>query len=466
MKTPNDSPKSSRKSRWNPAILALLQHATRDKAAEAAGINTAALYRWQKDPEFQAALLEARREVFGQAMGRVQQASNPAVDTPIEIMNEGEISPVSLQTLAKPRTSQSGKPALLTRDIVQIGETLCRNHYQSGRLGLQRQPLSLRPSRLWALDRSHGLGGLPVPPGDPARHPRSAPPGTRQRRLLRPAGGHYSGEQPRCIHRGASVRGSVEPVGFPILGRARVARRSRRRPGGRRAEPAARRQCRPAVLTQLVSGELLFPARRLREVLVLGAAGNPDGLRRFGAAVHLVLEGHQRRRTHRAKAGHPQSRSGGKLFDLPDKPNRIEPMTHAATRLLAWNREADTPVLLAACDGLIAHDRAGQAIRIWNKLAELHRIPYPVLAPDSGRSLTNGDFTMLPISQGFDWRLPGVGGVATLLDERPAGLRISFSGRQPENCDVLNQFRRIRAGALLEAVGRGEFVLHGLRSRA
>src|ERR1039457_2116382 len=52
-------------------------------------------------------------------MGRVQQASNPAVDTPIEIMNEGEISPVSLQTLAKPRTSQSGKPALLTRDIVQ-----------------------------------------------------------------------------------------------------------------------------------------------------------------------------------------------------------------------------------------------------------------------------------------------------------------------------------------------------------
>src|ERR1022692_505179 len=90
MKTPNDSPKSSRKSRWNPAILALLQHATRDKAAEAAGINTATLYRWQKAPEFQAALLEARREVFGQAMGRVQQASNPAVDTPIEIMNEGE----------------------------------------------------------------------------------------------------------------------------------------------------------------------------------------------------------------------------------------------------------------------------------------------------------------------------------------------------------------------------------------
>jgi tetratricopeptide (TPR) repeat protein len=119
--------------------------------------------------------------------------------------------------------------------------------------------------------------------------------------------------------------------------------------------------------------------------------------------------------------------------------NRVEPMTRAATRLLAWNREEDTPALLAACDRLIADDRAGQAIPIWNKLAELHRIPYEVLAPASGRSLTDGDFTILPTSQGFDWRLPVIGGVTTLLDEQPA-LRISFSGRQPESCEVLTQF--------------------------
>ena len=119
--------------------------------------------------------------------------------------------------------------------------------------------------------------------------------------------------------------------------------------------------------------------------------------------------------------------------------NRIEPIARAATRLLAWNREADAPVLLAACDRLIADDRAEQAIRIWNQLAELHRIPYGVLAPGSGRSLTDGDFTILPMSQGFDWRLPGAAGVTTLFEERPAGLRISFSGRQPENCDVLTQ---------------------------
>jgi len=119
--------------------------------------------------------------------------------------------------------------------------------------------------------------------------------------------------------------------------------------------------------------------------------------------------------------------------------NRTEPMIQAATRLLAWNREADAPVLLAACDRLIADERGQPAIQIWNQLAELRRIPYTLLAPGSGRSLTDGDFRVAPTSQGFAWRLPGADGVTTWFDEQSAGLRISFSGRQPENCDVLTQ---------------------------
>jgi tetratricopeptide (TPR) repeat protein len=120
--------------------------------------------------------------------------------------------------------------------------------------------------------------------------------------------------------------------------------------------------------------------------------------------------------------------------------NRVEPMTQAATRLLAWNREGDVPVLLAACERLIADDRPDQAIRIWNKLAELHRILYGALAPGLGTSLTDGDFAILPTSRGFDWQLPSTGGITALLDERSAGLWISFSGRQLENCDALAQF--------------------------
>jgi tetratricopeptide (TPR) repeat protein len=130
--------------------------------------------------------------------------------------------------------------------------------------------------------------------------------------------------------------------------------------------------------------------------------------------------------------------------------NRVEPLTRAAVRLLAWNREADQPVLMAACDRLILDGRADEAIQIWNKLADLRGIPYGKLAPASGRSLTDGDFRATPTSQGFDWQLPNVDGAGTLLDEQPAGLRISFSGRQPENCDVLTQILPVMDGANYE----------------
>lgn len=85
---PNDSPKRTHHSKWDPAILALLQHGTREQAAQAACINAATLYRWMHDPDFQRALLEARRDVFGQAMGRLQQATSTAVDTLIGIMTD------------------------------------------------------------------------------------------------------------------------------------------------------------------------------------------------------------------------------------------------------------------------------------------------------------------------------------------------------------------------------------------
>ena len=81
MKTPNGSPKCSRKNGWDRAIVALLQGATMEKAAKAAGVDPGTLYRWQKNLAFQEALREARREVFGQAMGRLPQAANTAVET-------------------------------------------------------------------------------------------------------------------------------------------------------------------------------------------------------------------------------------------------------------------------------------------------------------------------------------------------------------------------------------------------
>ncbi len=129
--------------------------------------------------------------------------------------------------------------------------------------------------------------------------------------------------------------------------------------------------------------------------------------------------------------------------------NRVEPMAASARRLMAWNRADDVPVLLAACDRFIADGRAGQALQIWNHLAGTHAIPYRAMRPEAGQSLTNGDFLSFPASQGFDWRLPAVAGV-TALPAGPDGLRITFSGDQPESCEVLTQCLPVLANSRYE----------------
>jgi hypothetical protein len=68
------------------AIAALLTQRTVEEAAGAAGIGTATLLRWQKQPEFQKAYREARRAAFGQAVARLQQASSAAVSTLLKVM--------------------------------------------------------------------------------------------------------------------------------------------------------------------------------------------------------------------------------------------------------------------------------------------------------------------------------------------------------------------------------------------
>jgi hypothetical protein len=68
------------------AIAALLSQRNHEEAARVAGIGVATLLRWQKLPEFQAAYRQARREAFGQATARLQQASGAAVATLLKIM--------------------------------------------------------------------------------------------------------------------------------------------------------------------------------------------------------------------------------------------------------------------------------------------------------------------------------------------------------------------------------------------
>jgi hypothetical protein len=68
------------------AIVALLSQRSVEKAARTANVPARTLYRWLKEPEFNASYREARRHAFGQAAARLQQMSAAAVSTLGKIM--------------------------------------------------------------------------------------------------------------------------------------------------------------------------------------------------------------------------------------------------------------------------------------------------------------------------------------------------------------------------------------------
>ena len=80
MTTPNDAPNSELKIKQRFAIQALSEGATNQKAARAAGVDVATVYRWKTQPEFKAALKEAADEVLEQANARLPQVFNTALD--------------------------------------------------------------------------------------------------------------------------------------------------------------------------------------------------------------------------------------------------------------------------------------------------------------------------------------------------------------------------------------------------
>lgn len=120
-----------------------------------------------------------------------------------------------------------------------------------------------------------------------------------------------------------------------------------------------------------------------------------------------------------------------------DSADLIHPVSQ---RVLTDGREQDIPLLLAACDRLLDLRRVDEAIEVWNGLSGSKHIPYASVSPSAGAVLTNGDFSLPMSSHGFDWRVPDINGVSTANEDAPGGIRLIFSGRQPESCMPLSQF--------------------------
>jgi hypothetical protein len=111
-------------------------------------------------------------------------------------------------------------------------------------------------------------------------------------------------------------------------------------------------------------------------------------------------------------------------YTLDSHPEAAGPV---ALKLARFGDPSDRPLLLAACDRLIAAHDAALALRLWSAIGYA-----------SAAGIFNGSFTTQPLNHGFDWRLiesPGV--VHTALN--PPAHRIALDGRQPESFALLTQ---------------------------
>ncbi len=101
--------------RQDKAIAALLTCRTIAEAAKLAQVGERSIYRWLKQDTFQSHLRRARRQALSQALGRLQQVADRAVDTLGEPTTSGlDREPCSPSGKALFTYANLWKPAFLT----------------------------------------------------------------------------------------------------------------------------------------------------------------------------------------------------------------------------------------------------------------------------------------------------------------------------------------------------------------
>jgi hypothetical protein len=83
------------------AVLALAQGMTHGAACNAAAISSRQLSRWKDEASFRQAISEARREIYGQAVGAIVNAMVDATNTLLEICKNPEASDAARVSAAR-----------------------------------------------------------------------------------------------------------------------------------------------------------------------------------------------------------------------------------------------------------------------------------------------------------------------------------------------------------------------------
>ena len=110
-----ESPVNGLTTQQDRALTALLHEPTIARAATVAGVGERTLHRWLIDPEFRSALLAARREAFGQAIGLTQTYATVAVATLVKVMQDPTVQP-------GPKVSAAGVLLKFGREGIELDD--------------------------------------------------------------------------------------------------------------------------------------------------------------------------------------------------------------------------------------------------------------------------------------------------------------------------------------------------------
>jgi hypothetical protein len=131
------------------------------------------------------------------------------------------------------------------------------------------------------------------------------------------------------------------------------------------------------------------------------------------------------------------------LFLLKER--RLEAAPPVAHRLIEHGAAAYAGLLVGLAEQLLMRGEVAPSLALWNAMCTRGLLPYEALDLDGARLVTNAQFRTPPRGEGFDWRILPVEGISASV--APAGgLRIRFSGRQPERCELLVQYVPVRPG--------------------
>jgi hypothetical protein len=104
------------KPKQEEAIPALLSNRTIEEAARAVKVTPKTLYRWLKEPEFDAAYRQARRDAFGQCVARLQHASSAAVSVMLKVLTDSS-APASARLRAADLVVTHSAKAIEIEDV-------------------------------------------------------------------------------------------------------------------------------------------------------------------------------------------------------------------------------------------------------------------------------------------------------------------------------------------------------------